>query len=335
MAGLFGRPVEAARALSGCLGQVASIRPVVLDDGPERGVRALLCDTGGGLAFSVLVDRALDLGTASFWGVPLAWQSPAGFRHPGLHDPHGDGGLGFMRSFSGLLVTCGLDHTRQPVGPHPLHGLLPYTPARLARADIDLAADAIVIEGEVVQWRLGAEHLVLRRKITAPLGAAVLHILDEVTNAAPVATPQAMLYHVNLGFPALAPGTIVTLGGIVLRGPLELPQSGTAASVISLDSPASETACAVVETPLAGATFDALRVTLSYRTDTLPCFACWLDPAPGTCALGIEPCTSARQPDGTSTPEPELAPGATRRYAWSLAMEAGRGSPAGRGGGAG
>lgn len=33
------------------LHQLASVRRITLDEGPERGVRALSFDTGGGLAF--------------------------------------------------------------------------------------------------------------------------------------------------------------------------------------------------------------------------------------------------------------------------------------------
>jgi hypothetical protein len=323
-AGLFGLPADRAALarLTGTTAQVAGIRPVVLDDGPERGVRALLCETGGGLAFSVLVDRALGLGTASFWGTPLAWQAPVGFRHPGLHDPHGDDGRGFMRSMSGLLVTCGLDHIRQPKGSRPLHGLVPFAPARLLRAAVDWGSSALVIEGEVVQWRLGAEHLILRRTIRAPLGRALIEVVDEVANEGPAPSPAALLYHLNLGFPAIGPGTVVTLDGERLHGPLELPAEG-GPHVICRRSPAAAEAAVAVTTPLAGAPFPRLAVTLRYATAAFPWFQCWLEPTPGTCALGLEPCTSERMPDGTSGPEPVLEPGERRRHPWSLELAAG------------
>ncbi len=73
----------ALRPLVGDLRQVASVRRVVLDDDAERGVRALVFSTGGGLDFWVLADRSLDVGPLSLHGMPVAWQSPAGFRHRG------------------------------------------------------------------------------------------------------------------------------------------------------------------------------------------------------------------------------------------------------------
>ena len=42
--------------------------------------------------------------------LPSAGTRPSGFRHPGLHEYEGEGGLAWLRSFSGLIVTCGLDH---------------------------------------------------------------------------------------------------------------------------------------------------------------------------------------------------------------------------------
>ena len=93
-----------ARPLVGDLRQIASVRRIVLDDGPKRGVSALAFSTGGGLDFWVLVDRAMDIGPLWHRGTPMAWQSPAGFRHPALVDVEGDGGHGFGRGFSGFLM---------------------------------------------------------------------------------------------------------------------------------------------------------------------------------------------------------------------------------------
>ena len=89
------------------LRQLAAVRRITLDDGAERGVRALSFDTGGGLAFWLLADRSLDIGPLSFRGMPLAWQHPAGFVAPGLHDAQADGGTGIQRALSGFLVLVG------------------------------------------------------------------------------------------------------------------------------------------------------------------------------------------------------------------------------------
>ncbi len=113
---MFGYPTAKAalRSLAGDLRQLASVRRITLDDGPERGVRALVFSTGGGLDFWALSDRSLDIGPLWFRGMPIAWQGPAGFVSPTLTNTQDDGGRGLERSFSGLLVTCGLDHIHKP-----------------------------------------------------------------------------------------------------------------------------------------------------------------------------------------------------------------------------
>src|SRR5882757_2955197 len=101
-------------ARAGMLSQFAGVRLMTLGDGVERGVRMLEFRTGSGLRFTVLVDRAMDIGDCEFNGRSIGWHSPAGFRNPALHEPEGEAGLGWLRSFSGLLMTCGLDHTLAP-----------------------------------------------------------------------------------------------------------------------------------------------------------------------------------------------------------------------------
>src|SRR5215475_14179373 len=112
MVELFGRSMSRldVERHAGALSQFAGVRLVTLGDGVERGIRMLEFRTGAGLRFTVLVDRAMDIGDCDYKGQAICWNSPAGFRHPGLHEYEGEGGLAWARSFSGLLVTCGLDH---------------------------------------------------------------------------------------------------------------------------------------------------------------------------------------------------------------------------------
>ena len=97
---------------------------------------------------------------------------PVGLSQPGLaHDPEGDGGRGFNRSFSGLLVTCGLEHIRQPEWASPCMDDCLYARPLLAHGeDWDGPEPCLFCEGEVVQSRYGGETLRLRRRITAPVG---------------------------------------------------------------------------------------------------------------------------------------------------------------------
>ena len=132
-------------ASAGSLSQFAGVRLMTLGDGVERGIRLLEFRTGTGLRFTVLVDRALDIADCEYRGMAIGWHSPAGFKHPGLAEYEGEGGLAWLRSFSGLMVTCGLDHILfmydEPAGhyvygprktvSHSIHGRIGTLPARL------------------------------------------------------------------------------------------------------------------------------------------------------------------------------------------------------------
>ena len=95
---------------AGSIVQFGSVRLSTLEDGPGRGVRILDFNTGGGLRFTVNVDRAMDIGEFSHNGRAIGWHSATGTRHPAFNDHSEDNGVGWNRSFSGFLVTCGLDH---------------------------------------------------------------------------------------------------------------------------------------------------------------------------------------------------------------------------------
>ncbi|MBS7701003.1 MULTISPECIES: DUF4432 family protein [unclassified Chelatococcus] len=308
------------RTRSGDLRQFAAVRRITLDDGPERGVRALAFSTGGGLDFWVLSDRSLDIGPLWWRGLPLAWQAPTGFMSPALHDAEGDQGFGFNRSFSGFLVTCGLDHIRQPADGHPLHGRLPFTPARVTAYGEDWERDEPVLfcEGEVVQARLGGHAFRLKRRIEAAIGGCFLSITDEVENIGTSPSPQASLYHFNLGFPALADGTRVERDGQRLLGPLVVPDATASRDSFTTAIENDDLARCRVATPSLGPT--GLGIDFAWGRASLPYLQLWHDLRPNACVLGIEPCTSARRDGGLSGTENKLVPGERRIYQLRVTM---------------
>ncbi len=318
--------MTALAALVGDLRQVASVRRIVLDDGPETGVRALAFSTGGGLDFWVLSDRSLDIGPLWWKGTQLAWQAPAGFRSAALTDLDSEDGRGFNRSLSGFLVTCGLDHTRQPAAGHPMHGRLPYTPARVTAYGEDwrAAVPVLYVEGEVTQARLGGEALRLHRRIEAPIGGATFTIRDTVENLGAAPWPQAMLYHFNLGYPAIAPDSTVAFAGRQVIGPMAFPADGPLKAAMVMSAGTVDRAQAVVTTPFR----DGRALTLSFAFDpsTLPFLQLWHDLRPRSGMFAVEPCTSARTDDGRSAAEDPLGPGETRHYDIAVAI-AGEAAP--------
>ncbi|TQK17687.1 uncharacterized protein DUF4432 [Microbacterium sp. SLBN-154] len=211
------------RRRAGDLAAFAGIQEVVLKNGREEGVRALLLRNASGLEVEVLIDRAFDLGSARYRGVPFGWRSGNGFRHPGLHESDAENGLSWLRALDGLLVTGGLDHAlfggeydathyayppKQTVK-HGLHGRLTAIPARLLRVEEDWLQSGGVLRvvGEVIQATSFGEHLRLIRTIELDVFGNELRVHDVVDNLGFEPTPHMFLYHLNIGYPYVDEGT--------------------------------------------------------------------------------------------------------------------------------
>lgn len=311
--------VKELRAKVGDLRQFASVRRIALDDGVERGVRALAFASGGELDFWALADRSLDIGPLWWRGMPIAWQSMAGFRTPALHHAEEDGGRGYSRTSSGFLVTCGLDHIRQPIAGHPMHGRLPFTPARVTAYGEEWECDEPLLfcEGEIIQFRFGAEALRLRRRLEVPIGGNVLRIRDEVTNLGNEDTPQTSLYHINVGYPALRAGSQVALGPRKLFEVQRLPETSGPSESVSYpaEGEGAHAVCTLVTQLNSGG---KLEIAIAFATETLPHLQLWHDLRPHACVLAIEPCTSAKE-NGT---EKMLPAGQSRTYALDISIAA-------------
>ena len=296
----------------GDLRQIASVRRISLGDSEEEGVRALAFSTGGGLDFWALPDHSLDIGPLWWRGQQIAWQAPTGFGHPDRRRRDVADQRGF--DLSGFLVTCGLEHIRQPTDGHPLHGRLPFTPAHVTNHGSDWQGDPPVLfcEGEMTQHHPGGEHFRLQRRIEAPVGGGGLRIVDTVENLATTPQHQASLYHFNIGFPALADGVVVEQAGRRLLGPLRVPDAMASRDAASWPVDIAGTAeCIVRPSEPHGA---QPSIAFAWSAATLPHLQLWHDLRPGQCILGVEPCTSERLADGRSGREPKLQPGAVRRY---------------------
>jgi hypothetical protein len=224
MVELYGRSLTRRQVAerAGMLSQFAGVRLMTLGDGVERGIRMLEFRTGSGLRFTALVDRALDIGDCEYKGQAIGWHSAAGFRHPGLHEYEGEDGLAWARSFSGLLMTCGLDHILGPAEvpaenylypgrktvKHALHGRVGTIPARLTGYGEAWDGDRCILwaEGIVQQSAVFGEDLHLIRRIEADVGGNEIRVQDRVVNHGFCRTPHMFFYHVNLGHPLLDEG---------------------------------------------------------------------------------------------------------------------------------
>jgi hypothetical protein len=201
-----------------------------------------------------------------------------------------------------------------------MHGHLPFTPARVTAYGEDwrAAVPVLYVEGEVTQARLGGEVLRLHRRIESPIGGATLTIRDTVENLGATAWPQAMLYHFNLGYPAIGPESTVALNGRRVMGPTAFPATEALKTAVTMPAGNAERAQAVVATPLRDGR--SLTVSFAFDPSTLPFLQVWHDLRPRSGVLAIEPCTSARTDDGRSGEESLLGPGETRRYDIEIAI---------------
>jgi hypothetical protein len=322
MVELFGKQLTKREvdARAGLMSQFAGVRLMALGDGVERGVRMLEFRTGSGLRFTVLVDRAFDVAECDYRGQAIGWQSPTGFRHPGLIEYEGEGGLAFARSFSGLLVTCGLDHIlgpgespadnygypgRKSVN-HSLHGRVTTIPAQLSGYGESWRGDECVLwsEGIVRQSAMFAEDLHLHRRIEADVGGSEIRIFDRVVNHGFRRTPHMFFYHVNLGYPLLDEGSryLAPIADVVFAAHAGEAYRRQGVGYRRCPAPSDDFVEQVWQHELATDAAGETRVALvndqlglgfevATRKDQLPCLYQWQDFQSGHYALGIEPST--------------------------------------------
>lgn len=333
-------------ASTGSFAQFAGVRLMVLEDGLERGIRMLEFRSGTGLRFTVLVDRALDIADYEYRGMAIGWHSPSGFRHPGLHEYEGEGGLGWMRSFSGLMITCGLDHIlfmydeaadhfnykpRETIK-HSIHGRVGTIPAKLTGYGERWEGDDCYLwcEGVVTQGTVFGEHLELTRRIEIKAGTNDIRLTDRVTNRGFYRTPHMYCYHINVGHPVLAEDSryIAPIKDVVWAAHagddykkqgvgyrlMPAPQMQFHEQVWQHEMGADENG----EVPVALVN-DRLGIgfEVTTRKDQFPCMYEWQNLQAGQYALGIEPATNHVLGHGAARERNELIwleHGEERRY---------------------
>ncbi len=300
----------------GTMDQLARIRTSVLDDGRGRGIRIAEVDNGSGLRFTVLLDRGMDIGDASFNGIPFAYQTPVGLVHPSYFDA---AGFHWLRSFGGgLLAGCGLRNVGSPEaeegmrvdGPLGLHGRLSNTPAE------DIAVSKVwkdgkyhlSVSGILREVSFFGENLELCRTISTAMGDNSITITDEVTNRGVRPSPLMILYHINAGFPLLSEKAVVE--GRVKK---TTPRAGNAAADLGkwntcqpptggyveqcffhdVEADADGMARVTLRNPAS-----SLAMEVAYRKAELPYFTQWKMMGEQEYVMGLEPANC--YPDGQS-----------------------------------
>lgn len=198
--------------------QLGGIETAVLDNGLGRGTRIAWINTGTGLRYKVVIDRAMDIADAFYNQYSLAWLSNGGAMPPSRFS---DKGMGWIRNFGGgLLATCGLSHIGGPEkdehGERGLHGMISNTPAEIisiVQPDPRAGNMEMSISGIIRQTQVFGPILELRRTISGVLGEAKVKIHDQVINRGNSTTPHMMLYHFNFGWPLVNEGTDIIWQG--------------------------------------------------------------------------------------------------------------------------
>jgi hypothetical protein len=297
---------------------------VTRQEGWERGVRCSILQNDR-IAIEVGGDRALDIASARIRQIPIGWRSPTDIVAPWFVE---NGGFGPHRGFfGGLLTTCGLDHIGAPaersaerfgyrarrVDAFPIHGRISGAPARLCANGVREADGGLeaFVEGMVTQVAVFGEHLTLTRRIRIAYGSAVIQVDDQVANRGYTTSPLAVMYHVNIGWPIVAPGATVKTPSRRLRG------EGDNSAIHAPAPGASERTWAFAVEPdgsgrgvagIANARVDdaqAVGARLTWDAAALPTLVQWeLANVAGHYVVGLEPSTvfTAATDDGSHFP---------------------------------
>ena len=154
---------------TGDLSQIFYARQFTFSEGRARGMRGVEVNNGSGLQFTVLPDRAMDIGLLSYKCINFSYITKAALSAPWYYD---DKGLGWLNTFSGgFLTTCGLTQAGSPcisdgeeLGQH---GDISTVPAEelCVETILDGKQPEIVIRGKMRTGRLFGKNLWLYRRI--------------------------------------------------------------------------------------------------------------------------------------------------------------------------
>jgi len=216
---LFGQTYTKRELLKyiGDVSAVADARASTLLDGNGRGMRVVEVQAGSGFSFTVLPDRGMDIAQCNYRGVPIAFVSKTGLVSPYLFE---HGGMGFVRSFTGgLLTTCGYTHMGSPATDAGealgLHGRATALLAEDLCVHKQWEGDEYLLEvsGALRQSAVFAEHIELRRRIAVQAGERKLIIEDTFENSGFNTQPFMLLYHINFGYPIVSPDSVLLTSG--------------------------------------------------------------------------------------------------------------------------
>ena len=334
--------LQQLRRRIGDVSQLVSTRAARLADGNEDGVRIVDARAAGGLSATILADRGLDLGAVWAAGHQVGWQSTTGAVHPAyFHEAD------WLRSFhGGMLTTCGLQNVGVPSEDegrsYGLHGRISHIPARNVVHRVIEEDGRLVAEvcGEMRETDVFGSDLLLRRRITLPMGETVLHVADEVVNQGHAPAPLMILYHVNVGYPVVADGArLITprasvtprddaaRAGLDERTTFPAPRDGFTENVFRHELEAGDEE--QVSASIVNLDFEptgGIGLTVSWNPRQLPRMWQWRMLGPGMYLTGLEPANcdlAGRAAEREAGNLQALMPGEARRFGISIQVSLG------------
>lgn len=324
-----------------------SVRQRRLRGGLSDGVDVVEIDNGA-MKLEVLPTRGMGVWRGNFRGIPIGWDSPVKMPvHPAFVNQTERGGLGWLAGFNELICRCGLsfmgppgrdgDHKDHPIlGELTLHGKIANLPAHHVEVTIDPEhLGRIAVTGVVDECSMFGPCLRLTSTIETTVGSNRFTIIDEVSNLSAKPTEFEMLYHTNIGRPFLEAGSKFLAAirevsprdaraaeGIDTYDKYAAPDASYAeqAYFFRLIGDADQRGLVAVRNA-AGDLALSLRIPIA----ELPCFTLWKNTtaeADGY-VTGLEPGTNfpnLRSFERAHGRVPTLAPGASRRMSFELAI---------------
>jgi len=284
---------------TGDLSQVFYARRFTFDEGRARGMRGIDVNNGAGLSFTVLPDRAMDIGLLSYKGVNFSYITKAGLSAPWHYD---DRGAEWLKTFNGgFLTTCGLIQAGAPCVSEGvelgLHGDISATQAEELCVETVLGDEPeILIKGKMRSGRLFGDNLWMTREYRIKAGGNRISIKDTIENRGDKSVPYMILYHFNIGYPLLDENTrFVTdseyirprddeaAKGIAWRSEFKKPQKGFSEQVFYYKSKGEKCFAGVYNPSL------ETGIKLYVKAEQLPNIIQWKNAGWGDYVMGIEP----------------------------------------------
>lgn len=319
--------------------QIGGIETSIIDNGKAKGVRIAWINTGAGLRYKVVLDRAMDIADAHFNQHNLSWISHVGIASSAKTGIYKDNWL--EKFGGGLLTTCGLSHVgaseEDEYGQRGLHGDIGYEPAEIItikQPNLLEEKSIMSITGITKETSSFGKHLELRRTIYSILGEAAIYIEDEVTNVSYSKIPHMFMYHCNFGWPLIDEGTLIDWeGNWEPRGtssdsyifnnnnnfknclpPVEESNEFNGEACVFVDIKPNEKG--ICKTSIINHKLN-LMVEISFNKKELPWFTNWLHFKKGEYVVGLEPGTNP--PIGQAKARKDnslifLKPHETRKY---------------------